>query len=130
MIPIQLSLEKCKAVFYKREGQIAITAVVSNQTVGNDQMQALAIEETANSIAEMELNKEHEFVLEETKSAKRQESNVEEATYSKLYKDIRTTSANASTKNATVSNAAAKIGRNDNCPCGSGKKYKKCHGNN
>ena len=24
--------------------------------------------------------------------------------------------------------AAAKVGRNDPCPCGSGKKYKKCHG--
>src|SRR5271156_177198 len=24
--------------------------------------------------------------------------------------------------------AAAKVGRNDACPCGSGKKYKKCHG--
>jgi uncharacterized protein YecA (UPF0149 family) len=23
---------------------------------------------------------------------------------------------------------AAKAGRNDPCPCGSGKKYKKCHG--
>jgi preprotein translocase subunit SecA len=23
---------------------------------------------------------------------------------------------------------ATKIGRNDPCPCGSGKKYKKCHG--
>ncbi|MGH9609219.1 MAG: SEC-C metal-binding domain-containing protein, partial [Bryobacteraceae bacterium] len=23
---------------------------------------------------------------------------------------------------------AAKVGRNDLCPCGSGKKYKKCHG--
>src|SRR5271154_6943379 len=26
--------------------------------------------------------------------------------------------------------AAAKVGRNDPCPCGSGKKYKKCHGAN
>jgi preprotein translocase subunit SecA len=26
--------------------------------------------------------------------------------------------------------AAKKIGRNDPCPCGSGKKYKKCHGAN
>ncbi|HYD99764.1 MAG TPA: YchJ family protein [Alphaproteobacteria bacterium] len=25
---------------------------------------------------------------------------------------------------------AAKVGRNDPCPCGSGKKYKKCHGAN
>jgi uncharacterized protein YecA (UPF0149 family) len=24
--------------------------------------------------------------------------------------------------------SAEKIGRNDACPCGSGKKYKKCHG--
>ena len=23
-----------------------------------------------------------------------------------------------------------KIGRNDPCPCGSGKKYKQCHGSN
>ena len=23
---------------------------------------------------------------------------------------------------------AAKVGRNDPCPCGSGKKYKQCHG--
>ena len=24
--------------------------------------------------------------------------------------------------------AMKKVGRNDPCPCGSGKKYKKCHG--
>jgi preprotein translocase subunit SecA len=28
----------------------------------------------------------------------------------------------------TVTHAEAKVGRNDPCPCGSGKKYKKCHG--
>jgi preprotein translocase subunit SecA len=28
----------------------------------------------------------------------------------------------------TVSNQGPKVGRNDPCPCGSGKKYKKCHG--
>jgi len=27
-----------------------------------------------------------------------------------------------------VVRAGEKIGRNDPCPCGSGKKYKKCHG--
>lgn len=26
------------------------------------------------------------------------------------------------------SGSAAEVGRNDPCPCGSGKKYKKCHG--
>jgi preprotein translocase subunit SecA len=30
----------------------------------------------------------------------------------------------------TVTNGASKVGRNDPCPCGSGKKYKKCHGAN
>ena len=28
----------------------------------------------------------------------------------------------------TVVRQGDKIGRNDPCPCGSGKKYKKCHG--
>jgi preprotein translocase subunit SecA len=28
----------------------------------------------------------------------------------------------------TVQRKSAKVGRNDPCPCGSGKKYKKCHG--
>ncbi len=32
------------------------------------------------------------------------------------------------TKPAQVPNKAKKIGRNDPCPCGSGKKYKRCHG--
>ncbi|HKA88981.1 MAG TPA: preprotein translocase subunit SecA [Haliangiales bacterium] len=31
-------------------------------------------------------------------------------------------------KVATVRRAEPKVGRNDPCPCGSGKKYKKCHG--
>ena len=29
---------------------------------------------------------------------------------------------------ATIRNTAPEIGRNDSCPCGSGKKYKNCHG--
>ncbi|MDB5039221.1 MAG: protein translocase subunit, partial [Bacteriovoracaceae bacterium] len=35
-----------------------------------------------------------------------------------------------SAKAATVKREAEKVGRNDPCPCGSGKKYKKCHGAN
>ncbi|HEX9604188.1 MAG TPA: SEC-C metal-binding domain-containing protein, partial [Myxococcales bacterium] len=27
----------------------------------------------------------------------------------------------------TVTRAGPRVGRNDPCPCGSGKKYKKCH---
>ncbi|MEE8576743.1 MAG: SEC-C metal-binding domain-containing protein, partial [candidate division Zixibacteria bacterium] len=32
------------------------------------------------------------------------------------------------TRAATVKRETPKVGRNDPCPCGSGKKYKKCHG--
>ena len=31
-------------------------------------------------------------------------------------------------KPQTVRREGRKIGRNEPCPCGSGKKYKKCHG--
>ena len=34
----------------------------------------------------------------------------------------------APTKPTTVKREAPKVGRNDPCPCGSGKKYKKCCG--
>ena len=33
-------------------------------------------------------------------------------------------------KKPTTIRAGAKVGRNDPCPCGSGKKYKKCCGSN
>jgi preprotein translocase subunit SecA len=34
------------------------------------------------------------------------------------------------TKVKQIVRETAKVGRNDPCPCGSGKKYKKCHGVN
>lgn len=40
------------------------------------------------------------------------------------------TNLDGQTNNQTVVNKDKKIGRNDPCPCGSGKKYKKCHGAN
>lgn len=36
--------------------------------------------------------------------------------------------ATASDKDVPARNALPKVGRNDPCPCGSGKKYKACHG--
>ncbi len=35
-----------------------------------------------------------------------------------------------STGNTPIVNTQPKVGRNDPCPCGSGKKYKNCHGRN
>jgi preprotein translocase subunit SecA len=36
--------------------------------------------------------------------------------------------AESGAKVKTIVREAPKVGRNDPCPCGSGKKYKKCHG--
>ena len=42
----------------------------------------------------------------------------------------RKSNAKKSGRASLPAEAAAKAGRNDPCPCGSGKKYKKCHGSN
>jgi preprotein translocase subunit SecA len=42
--------------------------------------------------------------------------------------EIQFTGADGSGQSKTVNNKGAKVGRNELCPCGSGKKYKKCHG--
>jgi preprotein translocase subunit SecA len=34
----------------------------------------------------------------------------------------------SATSAAAIGNRPGKVGRNDPCPCGSGKKYKRCHG--
>jgi preprotein translocase subunit SecA len=36
--------------------------------------------------------------------------------------------AGAQPEAATIVRSHPKVGRNDPCPCGSGKKYKHCHG--
>ena len=41
---------------------------------------------------------------------------------------ISTAAARVPTLPAGSSTTRAEVGRNDPCPCGSGKKYKKCHG--
>jgi preprotein translocase subunit SecA len=41
---------------------------------------------------------------------------------------VRDATAAAPQPQRPAASAAPKIGRNDPCPCGSGKKFKKCHG--
>ena len=60
-------------------------------------------------------------VLDMTRNIKKQ--------HERELKDLQFAGTNGSgTASQTVANAAPKVGRNDPCPCGSGKKYKKCHG--
>jgi preprotein translocase subunit SecA len=46
----------------------------------------------------------------------------------KELEQARMAGSNGSTAPTQVVRGQAKVGRNDPCPCGSGKKYKKCHG--
>jgi len=48
--------------------------------------------------------------------------------HEKDLKELQFGAQGESTASQTVSNGGPKVGRNDPCPCGSGKKYKKCHG--
>ena len=41
---------------------------------------------------------------------------------------VENSTKNEKVKIETIKNDKTKIGRNDLCPCGSGQKYKKCHG--
>jgi len=45
-------------------------------------------------------------------------------------RDLDTQAPRKSGGNTTVVNTAPNVGRNDPCPCGSGKKYKNCCGRN
>ncbi|HVW09038.1 MAG TPA: preprotein translocase subunit SecA [Bryobacteraceae bacterium] len=48
--------------------------------------------------------------------------------HEKELRELQFGASTESTASKTVTNGGPKVGRNDPCPCGSGKKYKKCHG--
>jgi preprotein translocase subunit SecA len=93
-------------------------------------------EEEEDTTAELERQRvEAEKAADEVRRAAAQ-SAVQDMTrniqrqHEKELKDLQFLGANGSGKSAAkpATNGAPKVGRNDPCPCGSGKKYKKCHG--
>jgi len=54
---------------------------------------------------------------------------AEEEKLKETQKGMKMAGAEGKTDNAQISTKnKTEVGRNDPCPCGSGKKYKKCHG--
>jgi preprotein translocase subunit SecA len=94
-------------------------------------------EEEEDTEAELERQRmEAERAAEEVKRAAAQAAvqgmtrNIQRQ-HEKELKELQFLGTNGSGKAAAAkpsSNGAPKVGRNDPCPCGSGKKYKKCHG--
>ena len=60
--------------------------------------------------------------------AARQQVAFEHAQAASVSNDAAAGDASPQAKPQTVVREAPKVGRNDPCPCGSGKKYKQCHG--
>ncbi|MDA0426030.1 SEC-C metal-binding domain-containing protein, partial [Stutzerimonas frequens] len=61
--------------------------------------------------------------------AERQQMNYEHAQSSGMEEEQETANTGEQAENAEpFKRETPKVGRNDPCPCGSGKKYKQCHG--
>jgi preprotein translocase subunit SecA len=64
-------------------------------------------------------------------SGQAKSDNIDKGSVSRRHSSNNRQNGNGRTPTATSSPRpvmANKVGRNDPCPCGSGKKYKKCHG--
>jgi preprotein translocase subunit SecA len=101
--------QKDPKVEYKKEGFnmfLQMTSRVRGAVVGNVLRVQPKVSDDAATMERKMVARSHQRTLETHGSA-------EEA---------------AAAKPQTVQRQAPKVGRNDPCPCGSGKKYKKCHG--
>jgi preprotein translocase subunit SecA len=101
--------QKDPKVEYKKEGFnmfLQMTSRVRGAVVGNVLRVQPRVSDDAAAMERKMVARSHQRTLETHGSA-------EEA---------------AAAKPQTVQRQAPKVGRNDPCPCGSGKKYKKCHG--
>jgi preprotein translocase subunit SecA len=102
---------------YKKEGYamfVAMTWRVKGAVVGNLLRLQPARQESAEEIEQKRLAAQRKALqrLTEVHAAAGEEGEAPKA------------------RSETVVRQAPKVGRNDPCPCGSGKKYKKCHGVN
>ena len=61
---------------------------------------------------------------------KLKENHVDSASLSQMERKGTAVASQAQASNTTVRRSTPKVGRNDPCPCGSGKKYKNCCGRN
>jgi preprotein translocase subunit SecA len=103
---------------YKKEGYemfVAMTWRVKGGVVGNVLRLQPARQESAEEIEQKRIAAQRRALQRITESHAAAAGDDEEAPRAKA---------------ETVVRQAPKVGRNDPCPCGSGKKYKKCHGVN
>ncbi|HEX4335254.1 MAG TPA: preprotein translocase subunit SecA [Polyangiaceae bacterium] len=114
---------------YKKEGYNLflnmMANVSSNVLVKAFEVQAQRSEDIAAMEAEAEARHQHELEAAVARHpGDEDESTIDPATQLSRMRE----SAQSVPPRASPAASAPKIGRNDLCPCGSGKKFKKCHG--
>jgi hypothetical protein len=133
-IPFSIDLSKTVAEYYKMEGLVIVVlpviSTLDNTPVQEKKQQVRVVtQDDRNKLANYQFDSEKEVELEVVKKTKPVDTNQEESSYSKLYNDILSqknpVNLGGQTKEAPKNE---KVKRNETCPCGSGKKYKKCHG--
>lgn len=68
------------------------------------------------------------YTREEIEQIKEMRRKQQEELDAQLEAHKRAQKLNETGQNAPVKRTSKKVGRNDSCPCGSGKKFKHCHG--
>jgi preprotein translocase subunit SecA len=66
--------------------------------------------------------------MEEERRIQQEQDMKLEHTKTSLFQDSEETAENQEPQVAQFIRGEKKVGRNEACPCGSGKKYKQCHG--
>lgn len=145
--------EQASAKFYSVDGLLVLILPINynqepNQKEQNSTISIQMIQDNKFSPSSYGIDLSHEYILtpkdEDTENTPpkkkkiKEETNIEEASYEKLYEDIvnekkfsNSLSSQINSLSLNSSNqqkSSKKVGRNENCPCGSGKKYKFCHG--
>ncbi|HWL06982.1 MAG TPA: preprotein translocase subunit SecA [Planctomicrobium sp.] len=115
--------QKDPKVEYKREGMKAF-----------DQMWERIAEQSTSAVFRLESESSPQFLDSLWSNASAQHSQAQTAAqeYKETASDGEGGTANGEAAQAvkTIRNFDHKVGRNDPCPCGSGKKFKNCHGAN
>jgi uncharacterized protein YecA (UPF0149 family) len=92
-----------------------------------DSLRVLPFEARLNLVARQLLRYRHMYEVD-PKAAQVASDLLAQSTPPTVSTEAAESTARAATRNANDPSGWGKVGRNEPCPCGSGEKYKQCHG--
>jgi len=112
-------------VEYKREGHERFELLVSKIYSSIAERLLAALDKQAEDVT-----KKQQDISRHMRGIKYQKGELESGVADEAQAQSMRASAGDAVQVEKVVSGEEKVGRNDPCPCGSGKKYKKCHGQN